>query len=56
MLLNKGVLGAKIIEFDHQYLRKEKYFEKQYRRKDTQNDVLNNMQFSKFRKMAPIRS
>lgn len=33
---------------DHLYLKKDKYFKKQHRIKDAKNDVLNNIQPSKF--------
>ena len=45
----KGFEGPKVQNFDHPYLRKEKYFVMQYRRKVVSNDVLNIMQPSKFR-------
>ena len=40
----KGFKGPKVQNFDRIYLKKDKYFEKQYRIKDAQNDVLNNIQ------------
>ena len=51
----RGLKGSKVQNFDHLYLKTEKYFEMQYKRKDAQNDVLNNMQLNKFGSAAPIR-
>lgn len=50
----RGYKGPEIQNFDHSYLKKNKYFEKQHRIKDAQNDALNNMQPLTFCNVAPI--
>lgn len=48
MLRNSSFNGSKIQNFEYLYPVKEKYFDKQYRRKNAYNDVLKNIQPSKF--------
>lgn len=45
----RGFKGSEVQIFDHLFLVKEAYFEKPYRIKDAQNEVLNSTQPSKFR-------
>ena len=44
----RGFKGPEVKIFDHFYLKEEKYFDKQYRRKDAQNDDFNRIQPSEF--------
>lgn len=44
----KGVRGSEAQNFDHLYLLKEIYFDKQCRRKDSQHDLLNGILQSRF--------
>lgn len=50
-----GIKRPEVQNCDHLYLKKDTYFEKQYRERHDQNDVLYNIQPLKFRKMTPIR-
>ena len=52
----RGFKGPEVQNFDHLYLKKEKYFEKQCRRKVAQNNVVNNTLPLNYWFLAPVRS
>lgn len=51
----RGFKGPEVQNFDYLYLKRNKYFEKQLRIKDAENDLLKYIQPSKFCYVDPIR-
>lgn len=51
----RGFKGSEVQIFDHIYYKKDNYFEKQFRKIDALNNVLNNIQLLNYHAVAPIR-
>lgn len=51
----RGFKGPEVQIFDHIYYKKDKYFEKQFRKIDALNNVLNNIQLFNYHVVASIR-